>query len=312
MQYRVFSNNVEDSGKCRIVGYTMRKWSKMIVSIAYGCCISIVALFIVQIFALTSFKIPSDSMEPSLLAGDYILVDKCSKGARLFNVFDAVDRREVKIHRVPGWRNFKRNDVLVFNLPYPDRWDSIAFDVMKYYVKRCIALPGDTFEIRNGRYYVRNCDAILGNVASQEYLMNILGSGKAEEHGVVTRCYPYNGLLDWNIKNFGPFYIPAKGDTILINPKTKLLYRNLIEWEQKKKLQLRGDTVLFGDSMIRNYCFRENYYFVVGDKVVNSRDSRYWGLLPEPFIVGKVVRIWKSVDLKTNEMRWNRVLKRIE
>ena len=109
------------------------------VNIVYGCCIIAMILLLIQIFMFTSFKIPSDSMEPSLLAGDYIWVDKCSKGARLFNVLDAIDKKPVTIHRMPGWRSFKRNDILVFNLPYPDRWDSITFDVMKYYVKRCVA-----------------------------------------------------------------------------------------------------------------------------------------------------------------------------
>lgn len=72
-----------------------------------------------------------------------------------------------------------------------------------------------------------------------------------------------------------------------MNPETRLLYRNVIEWEQKKKLTLHGDSVLLGDSVIHNYRFCENYYFVSGDKMVNSKDSRYWGLLPEPFIVGR-------------------------
>ena len=43
-----------------------------------------------------------------------------------------------------------------------------------------------------------------------------------------------------------------------------------------------------------------------------TSDSRYWGLLPEKFIVGKATLIWKSVDLDTDEIRWNRVFKRIE
>ena len=64
--------------------------------------------------------------------------------------------------------------------------------------------------------------------------------------------------------------------------------------------------------MIRNYRFKENYYFMTGDKVMNSQDSRYWGLLPEPFIVGKAVRVWKSVDRGTDEIRWKRILKQIE
>ena len=67
-----------------------------------------------------------------------------------------------------------------------------------------------------------------------------------------------------------------------------------------------------GDSLIQEYRFMENYYFMGGDNMENSKDSRYWGLLPEPYIVGVATRIWKSVYASTGEMRWNRVMKEIE
>lgn len=262
---------------------------------------------------IASFKIPSDSMEPTPLAGDNILVNKCVMGGRLFNIWDALEDKEINISRLPGLGKVKRNDVLVFNFPYLEqRWDSIAFRVMKYYVKRCVALPGDTFEIRKGHYKVRGCTSILGNVEAQDRLMQIIERGREGDYGIVMSGYPYNDIVDWNIVNFGPLYLPVKGDVIEMFPKHVALYRNAIEWEQKKKLFLRGDTILLNDSVIRTYRFKENYYFVAGDKVMNSQDSRYWGLLPEPFIVGKVVRIWKSVDSETDKIRWNRIFKKIE
>ena len=262
---------------------------------------------------IASFKIPSDSMEPTLLAGDNILVNKCVMGGRLFNIWDALEDKEINISRLPGLGKVKRNDVLVFNFPYLEqRWDSIAFRVMKYYVKRCVALPGDTFEIRKGHYKVRGCTSILGNVEAQDRLMQIIERGREGDYGIVMSGYPYNDIVDWNIVNFGPLYLPVKGDVIEMFPKHVALYRNAIEWEQKKKLFLRGDTILLNDSVIRTYRFKENYYFVAGDKGMNSQDSRYWGLLPEPFIVGKVVRIWKSVDSETDKIRWNRIFKKIE
>ena len=67
-----------------------------------------------------------------------------------------------------------------------------------------------------------------------------------------------------------------------------------------------------GDSLIQEYRFMENYYFMGGDNMENSKDSRYWGVLPEPYIVGVATRIWKSVYASTGEMRWNRVMKEIE
>jgi signal peptidase I len=250
-------------------------------------------------------------MEPALLPGDCILVNKWVMGGRVFNLWKALNKKEVKIYRLPSLSKIKRNDILVFNFPYPKHWDSIGFDVMKYYVKRCVALPGDTFEIKNARYRVHGCSASLGNLKAQKSLLRLLNAGRAKYYGVVERTFPHDSLVNWNIKDFGPLYIPAKGDYMHIGPLQKILYKNIIEWEQKKKLSLVDNEVLLGDSVITRYRFKENYYFVAGDKVENSRDSRYWGLLPEPFIVGKAVRIWKSVDKETGGIRWNRILKGI-
>lgn len=267
---------------------------------------------LLQLTCIASFKIPSDSMEPTLIVGDNILVNKCVMGARIFNVWEAIDGKDVKISRLPAWGKIKRNDVLVFNFPYPARWDSIGLNLMSYYVKRCVALPGDTLEICKARYKVRGSDVSLGNVESQDALMSIASKGKEKEFGIVMSGYPYNAIVDWDILSFGPLYLPGKGDNIEMNAKHVALYRNAIEWEQKKKLSMKGDMVLLNDSVIHTYRFKENYYFVAGDKVMNSQDSRYWGLLPEPFIVGKAVRIWKSVDSYTDKIRWNRIFKKIE
>ena len=81
-----------------------------------------------------------------------------------------------------------------------------------------------------------------------------------------------------------------------------VLYRKLIEWEQGKKMYVKGDTVLLNDSVITSYQFRKNYYFVAGDHSENSQDSRYWGLLPEEYIVGVASRVWKSVDSYTGDI----------
>lgn len=168
----------------------MKKVSYIIIDLTCSFCIIVVVGMVMQLFVLTSFKIPSDSMEPSLLAGDYILVDKCSKGARLFDVSAALEKKEVKIHRMPGWRKFKRNDVLVFNFPYPGSWDSIAFDVMSYYVKRCIAVPGDTLEIKDCHYRVKGYNGCLGNTAAQDKLQKLLDSEEFVNRGIVVESYP--------------------------------------------------------------------------------------------------------------------------
>ena len=71
------------------------KCCNRIVNFAFGVCIAIIVFLMLQLFFVTSFKIPSDSMEPVLQDGDYILVDKCSRGARLFNVAASLEGRKL-------------------------------------------------------------------------------------------------------------------------------------------------------------------------------------------------------------------------
>ena len=291
---------------------TITRLLTIALGVAFYGCLAILAWVFLQVFVFTSFKVPSDSMEPTLIAGDRILVDKCSTGARLFDLLGAVNEEEVKIRRVPGWRDFRRNDVLAFNFPYPGRWDSIAFDVMLYYVKRCVAVPGDTLEIRDARFRIRGCADTPGYVPAQDELQRLLQDGRAKDFGIVTRAYPNRKEVPWTIREFGPMYIPKRGSTVEMDSMNVMLYRNAIEWEQRKKLRMQGGTVLLGDSVIFRYRFRNNYYFVAGDKAVNSRDSRYFGLLPEEYIVGRAVRVWKSVDPVSGDWRWDRYMKKIE
>jgi signal peptidase I len=62
---------------------------------------------------------------------------------------------------------------------------------------------------------------------------------------------------------------------------------------------------------LASYYFQKNYYFMSGDYTEDSQDSRYWGLTPEEYIVGKAAFIWKSVDRNTGKFRWKRFLKKI-
>ena len=125
-------------------------------------------------------------------------------------------------------------------------------------------------------------------------------------------AYPWDKYMNWTIQDFGPLHVPARGQTVAMDSTAVKLYRNLVEWEQKKPLTKKENQVYLGDSLIQEYRFKENYYFVGGDYMENSKDSRYWGLLPEPYIVGVATRIWKSVDKSTGKIRWDRVMKRIE
>lgn len=274
-----------------------------------GIAFLLLVRFLLQTTTFASFRIPSDSMQPALLPGDNILVNKWMMGARIFDIWEAEENKEVNIHRLPGVGKVKRGDVLVFHFPYPHCDDSLSMHLLKYYVKRCIALPGDTMGIRKGHYFVRGVDEPIGNVEAQSRIARL---HKDEAVGIVMETYPWDKYINWTIQDLGPLHVPARGQTVAMDSTAVKLYRNLIAWEQKKPLTREGNKVYLGDSLIQEYCFRENYYFMGGDNMENSKDSRYWGLLPEPYIVGVATRIWKSVNKWTDEIRWDRVMKRIE
>ncbi len=262
-----------------------------------------------QVFLLASFRIPSDSMEPELVEGDFVAVWKPTIGARLFNLNATLRLEQTEIHRVPGLRKARRGDVLVFNFPHPNGWDKIEMHILKYYIKRCIGLPGDTLSIRDGRFRINGVGEPLGNLGSQERI----GQTPPEEFADgIYKAFPFDSAVGWNIRDFGPLYIPKAGDRIKMDRTGYALYRKLIAWEQKTEIEYRDSTVCLNGKPIQEYRFQKNYYFMAGDKGENSQDSRYWGLLPEEYIVGKAAFIWKSVDPYTGQFRWERFMKKIE
>ena len=280
-----------------------------LLSITFYIGVLVLVAILLRMTTIASFRIPTDSMQPTLLPGDNILVNKTIMGARIFDIWEAAEDKEVEIYRLPGLGKVKRNDVLVFHYPYPHKNDSLSMHLLKYYVKRCIALPGDTMGIREGHYYIKGMDEPIGNVEAQERIARF---DKEDAGGIVMDAYPWDKYIDWTIQDFGPLHVPARGQTVAMDSTAMKLYRKLIEWEQKKLMTREGNKVYLGDSLIQEYRFKENYYFVGGDYMENSKDSRYWGLLPEPYIVGVATRIWKSVDKSTRKIRWERVMKKIE
>ena len=288
-----------------------KKWEKIIYWGLFIIILPDLVYFLllgIEVTSFSSFKIPTESMEPTLIPGDNIYVNKWIMGGRIFDVEESF-HKQVEISRLPGVRKLKRNDIIVFNDPYPYRSDTMYMDVTRYYIKRCIALPGDTMEIRNGYFRVNGTDELLGNREAQEVISQLKG---VPEERVAFNAFPHSGRFGWSIKEFGPFYIPQKGTVVPMDSMTFTLYHKLIKWEQKKEATEQNGKVMLGDSIIYEYTFKENYYFTAGDNGLNSRDSRYWGPVPEPFIVGVATRIWKSIDTYTGKWRGDRFLKEIK
>jgi signal peptidase I len=279
---------------------------RIVVDVVYWACIVAVVYVVGQVFLFASFKIPTDSMQPGLTGGDYVLVWKPVLGARVFHLFDAIKGEKVPIYRLPGMRKVCRNDVLVFHFPYPNRSDSIEMHMLKYYIKRCVALPGDTFRIDNGIYKVSGVTDTLGIYHRQKELSMMEDSTFQKE---IFHCFPFDSACQWNIKYFGPLYVPCKGSEVTIDMRNVALYGKLITYETGKKIEIRNGQAYMNNKSLYTYTFTHDYYFMAGDWVFDSRD---WGLLPDEWIVGKAAFIWRSIDMRTKKNRWNRLLKKIQ
>lgn len=255
--------------------------------------------FLVRIFLVESYRVPSSSMEPTLLPGDQIWVFKPILGPRLFADWEVIRTGELRYRRLPGLRNAKRNDILVINRFSTHQTVSHS-GIGVFYIKRCIGIPGDTLRIENGFYRVSGCKDTLG-VASKQRELALASPERLEGF----TCFN-NG---WTLHNYGPLYIPKKGDTVPLDTITAYHYREAIEAETKKRVEVRDGEVYLGETPCAEYTFTMGCYFFAGDNAVDSNDGRYWGVVSESEIVAKAVLIWDSVGPMTQKRRWERIFK---
>jgi signal peptidase I len=113
--------------------------------------------------------------------------------------------------------------------------------------------------------------------------------------------------------NFGPLYIPKKGDKVTLTEENYPLYKRLLaEYEtgeslKTNKVEWHDGSAYINGKPVKEYTFKQNYYWMMGDNRSHSEDSRIWGFVPWTHIVGKPVFIWFSKDNVTGKIRWDRV-----
>jgi len=243
----------------------------------YFAAFGLVALhFARRAFIAEKFNIPTMSMSPTLNPGDHIWVNKLLFGARIYTSFNFDDHAPLKCFRMPGIRKIKPNDIVVFNYPFGyDDWYRIEFKINYVYCKRVAGTPGDTITIMDGVTHNNNYDGSIGLLENQIQLNSIPDSV----------LWLYNSMTaiplsmpTWTIKNLGPLYIPAKGGTVQLTDFNRELYGLAIQYE----------TGQLPTHDMTEYTFRKNYYFMLGDYSTDSRDSRYFGFIPDDFIIGIV------------------------
>lgn len=131
--------------KAQVKKSALREWIE-------AAAVALVLALVIRAFIVQAFKIPTGSMRPTLLEGDLILVNKFIYGAKV----PFTDWRLPRLHPM------QRGDVVVFI--YPE-------DRKKDYIKRLVAFPGETVEIRNGTIYI-NDKPLMDPVFNQKYYYN--------------------------------------------------------------------------------------------------------------------------------------------
>jgi signal peptidase I len=120
--------------------------------------------------------------------------------------------------------------------------------------------------------------------------------------------YPYDTLHKWTEDNFGPIWIPKKGETLVLTNENYAIYERAIRVYEHNKLETRNGRFFINDHETNQYVFKMNYYWMMGDNRHGSQDSRFWGFVPEDHVVGSASLIWMSWD---HGVRWKRLFSKI-
>lgn len=247
---------------------------------------------LVRMLVFDYFTVPTESMCPTLIPGDKVIANKLILGARIYtNLHFDLKGQELEAFRLMGTRGIRHNDIVVFNLANHD--GKLSFIINNVYCKRVIALPGDSISAVDAHYVNNNYHGTLGVKAEQDGMQQMPDS-------VIWGFWlpPYNNT-GWNLKNFGPVYIPRKGDVIAVGAMEAALYQLLLEWELRKPVTWDWEkNIAYADGKpLHRHQFLHNYYFLAGDNVSNSSDSRYWGLVPEEYVIGVVDKVLRKGKL---------------
>lgn len=134
-----------------------------------------IAALIIRTFLFEAYRIPSPSMEQTLLTGDFLVVSKISYGPRTPMVLGVpftniyLPGLTIPWTRLPGFEDVDRNDIVVFNYPI----DIAPVSAKTNYIKRCVAIPGDTLSISDKQVFINGEEAEQFTGIQKTYIVTV-------------------------------------------------------------------------------------------------------------------------------------------
>ena len=299
--------------------------------------ILVIIAFLLKATLVEAYIVPTGSMENTIMTGDFLIGSRFVYGMRTpdwVGIPYTDIGFDVPYLVFPKFRDAKKGDIIIFKYPR---------DTHQKYVKRCIALPGDTLEIRSRKVYVNNKEYVTPEYGKFVSRMN------AESWSNPTIFLGNKGNKD----HFKPIRIPKKGDVIPVNPNNAQLLLHLMVLDGHKIKIVNGSNEYFftmtdpenlirrkkdhsflneyypignkinpwmqnlpnGELYIDNqlinditsYTVKQDYFWAMGDNRDDSYDSRFCGFVPRKYLLGEALFVYMSLDFKSKFPRFNRI-----
>lgn len=233
---------------------------------------------------LASFTVPTGSMEGTVLPGDYVFVNKFIYGPSTPQIIPFLNI-PLPYYKLPPFSGPDQGDVIVF--VFPGNRDQVKASNFEYYLKRCVAVAGDTLQIVNQKVIVNGKEFPLPKHAQ---FRNLSAQDRAAEVEA-TRYQTFPPGRGFTRDNWGPLRIPKEGDVLSLSRE------NILEWStfiRREGHDVDVSRMLIDGKPATQYVVERDYVFGMGDNRDNSLDSRFWGFIPKHDVVGTPMMVYWS------------------